>query len=82
MTASESFDDPTTPRPDNWNTTRKVARSATSGRFISARDASRWAECTVVETITCPPRRPLLRRRRWRKGENGVRLVYLVINQR
>ncbi|HJQ37360.1 MAG TPA: hypothetical protein VKB93_09495 [Thermoanaerobaculia bacterium] len=41
------------------STVRKVARSASSGRFISARDARRWPQTTVVETITYPssPRR-------------------------
>jgi len=43
--------------------TRKVARSATSGRFISARDARRWPQYTVVETITYPSRRRFRRRR-------------------
>ena len=37
--------------------TRKVARSASSGRFISARDARRWPQYTVVETISYPSRR-------------------------
>lgn len=44
--------------------TRKVARSATSSRFISARDARRWPQCTVVETINYPSSRRLRRRRR------------------
>ncbi|HEV3483991.1 MAG TPA: hypothetical protein VG106_01185 [Vicinamibacterales bacterium] len=44
--------------------TRKVARSATSGRFISARDARRWPQYTVVETINYPSSRRLRRRRR------------------
>ena len=44
--------------------TRKVARSATSGRFISARDARRWPQYTVVETISYPSSRRLRRRRR------------------
>jgi hypothetical protein len=43
--------------------TRKVARSASSGRFISARDARRWPQYTVVETIDYPSRRRLRRRR-------------------
>ena len=43
--------------------TRKVARSATSGRFISARDAHRWPQYTVVETIEYPSSRRLRRRR-------------------
>lgn len=43
--------------------TRKVARSASSGRFISARDAHRWPQYTVVETIEYPSSRPLRRRR-------------------
>jgi hypothetical protein len=43
--------------------TRKVARSATSGRFISARDARRWPQYTVVETINYPSRRRFRRRR-------------------
>ncbi|MBV8547654.1 MAG: hypothetical protein JO093_18740 [Acidobacteria bacterium] len=39
-------------------TIRKVARSATSGRFISQREARRWPQFTVVETISYPsPRR-------------------------
>ena len=44
--------------------TRKVARSASSGRFISARDARRWPQYTVVETISYPSSRRLRRRRR------------------
>jgi hypothetical protein len=44
--------------------TRKVARSATSGRFISRRDAHRWPQYTVVETINYPSSRRLRRRRR------------------
>ena len=44
-------------------TTRKVARSATSGRFISAREARRWPQYTVVETITYPSPRRFGRRR-------------------
>jgi hypothetical protein len=43
--------------------TRKVARSASSGRFISARDARRWPQYTVVETIEYPSSRRLRRRR-------------------
>ncbi|HYH05689.1 MAG TPA: hypothetical protein VEK11_01400 [Thermoanaerobaculia bacterium] len=43
--------------------TRKVARSATSGRFISRRDAHRWPQYTVVETIEYPSSRRLRRRR-------------------
>lgn len=43
--------------------TRKVARSATSGRFISAKDAHRWPQYTVVETITYPSPRRTSRRR-------------------
>jgi hypothetical protein len=43
--------------------TRKVARSASSGRFISARDAHRWPQYTVVETIEYPSSRRLRRRR-------------------
>ncbi len=46
------------------STVRKVARSASSGRFISARDARRWPQYTVVETITYPSSRRLRRRRR------------------
>jgi phage gp16-like protein len=42
--------------------TRKVARSASSGRFISARDARRWPQYTVVETISYPSRRRFRRR--------------------
>ena len=39
-------------------TFRKVARSATSGRFITAREAHRRPQFTVVETISYPsPRR-------------------------
>jgi hypothetical protein len=39
-------------------TIRKVARSATSGRFISQREARRWPQFTVVESISYPsPRR-------------------------
>jgi hypothetical protein len=39
-------------------TIRKVARSASSGRFISEREARRWPQFTVVETISYPsPRR-------------------------
>ena len=45
------------------STVRKVARSASSGRFISARDARRWPQYTVVETITYPSPRRLRRRR-------------------
>lgn len=44
--------------------TRKVARSASSGRFISARDARSSAQYTVVETISYPSSRRLRRRRR------------------
>ena len=43
--------------------TRKVARSASSGRFISARDARRWPQYTVVETINYPSSSRLRRRR-------------------
>lgn len=43
--------------------TRKVARSATSGRFISAREARRWPQYTVVETITYPSSRRFANRR-------------------
>ncbi|HYK04688.1 MAG TPA: hypothetical protein VE974_23245 [Thermoanaerobaculia bacterium] len=43
--------------------TRKVARSASSGRFISARDARRWPQYTVVETIDYPSSSRLRRRR-------------------
>jgi hypothetical protein len=43
--------------------TRRVARSASSGRFISARDAHRWPQYTVVETIEYPSSRRLRRRR-------------------
>ena len=43
--------------------TRKVARSASSGRFISARDARRWPQSTVVETIEYPSSRRVRRRR-------------------
>jgi hypothetical protein len=43
--------------------TRKVARSASSGRFISRRDAHRWPQYTVVETIEYPSSRRLRRRR-------------------
>jgi len=43
--------------------TRKVARSASSGRFISARDARRWPQYTVVETISYPSRCRVGRRR-------------------
>jgi len=42
--------------------TRKVARSASSGRFITAREARRWPQSTVVETISYPSRRPRRRR--------------------
>ena len=45
------------------STVRKVARSASSGRFISARDARRWPQYTVVETITYPSPRRSTRRR-------------------
>jgi len=45
------------------STVRKVARSASSGRFISARDARRWPQYTVVETISYPSRRRFGRRR-------------------
>lgn len=45
------------------STVRKVARSASSGRFISARDARRWPQYTVVETISYPSRRRVGRRR-------------------
>ena len=45
------------------STVRKVARSASSGRFISARDARRWPQSTVVETISYPSRRRFGRRR-------------------
>jgi hypothetical protein len=45
------------------STVRKVARSASSGRFISARDARRWPQTTVVETISYPSRRRFGRRR-------------------
>jgi len=45
------------------STVRKVARSASSGRFISARDARRWPQTTVVETISYPSRRRVGRRR-------------------
>jgi hypothetical protein len=43
--------------------TRRVARSASSGRFISTRDAHRWPQYTVVETIEYPSSRRLRRRR-------------------
>ncbi|HYK03188.1 MAG TPA: hypothetical protein VE974_15620 [Thermoanaerobaculia bacterium] len=43
--------------------TRKVARSATSGRFISRRDAHRRPQYTVVETISYPSRAVSRRRR-------------------
>jgi hypothetical protein len=43
--------------------TRKVARSASSGRFVSARDARRWPQYTVVETISYPSPRRFGRRR-------------------
>jgi hypothetical protein len=43
--------------------TRRVARSASSGRFISARDAHRWPQYTVVETIEYPSSRRFRRRR-------------------
>ena len=45
------------------STVRKVARSASSGRFISARDARRWPQYTVVETISYPSRGRCSRRR-------------------
>jgi hypothetical protein len=45
------------------STVRKVARSASSGRFISARDARRWPQYTVVETISYPSPRRVGRRR-------------------
>jgi len=45
------------------STVRKVARSASSGRFISARDARRWPQTTVVETISYPSPRRVGRRR-------------------
>lgn len=44
------------------STVRRVARSATSGRFISAKDAHRWPQYTVVETIEYPSSRRLRRR--------------------
>ncbi len=44
--------------------TRKVARSASSGRFISARDAHRWPQYTVVETIEYPSSSRRIGRRR------------------
>jgi len=43
--------------------TRKVARIASAGRFISARDARRWPQYTVVETISYPSRCRVGRRR-------------------
>jgi len=53
------------------STVRKVARSASSGRFISARDARRWPQYTVVETISYPsPRRVGRRRSRHLTEEN------------
>ena len=51
--------------------TRKVARSASSGRFISARDAHRWPQYTVVETIEYPSSRRLRRRRAARHLTEG-----------
>jgi hypothetical protein len=54
--------------------TRKVARSASSGRFISARNARRWPQYTVVETISYPSRGRFGRRRSARHltGENQM----------
>lgn len=43
--------------------TRKVARSAIDGRFVSRRAAHRWPQNTVVETIEYPSSRRLRRRR-------------------
>jgi hypothetical protein len=43
--------------------TRKVARSAIDGRFVSRRAAHRWPQNTVVETIEYPSSRQVRRRR-------------------
>lgn len=43
--------------------TRKVARSAIDGRFVSRRAAHRWPQNTVVETIEYPSSLRLRRRR-------------------
>ncbi len=43
--------------------TRKVARSAIDGRFVSRRAAHRWPQNIVVETIEYPSSRRLRRRR-------------------
>jgi hypothetical protein len=43
--------------------TRKIARSAATGRFVTTRFASKWPQCTVVETITVPSRRTCRRHR-------------------
>jgi len=42
--------------------TRKVARSASSGRLITACDARRWPQYRVVETGNYPSSRRLRRR--------------------
>ena len=44
--------------------TRKVARSATSGHFISIEEANRRPATSVIETIEYPSRRRFRRRRR------------------
>ena len=48
--------------------TRKVARSATSGRFVSIDYAHRYPRVTVIETITYASRR--LQRPRFKAGKD------------
>jgi hypothetical protein len=51
--------------------TRKVARSATSGRFVPISYALRWPRVTVIETITYKPRRRgAVRHRRFKAGKD------------
>jgi len=50
--------------------TRKVARSATSGRFVSITYALRWPRVTVIETITYPSRLRRVARRRFKAGKD------------
>jgi hypothetical protein len=52
-------------------TARKVARSATSGRFVPIPYALRYPRVTVIETIAYPTRRRrAARHRRFKAGKD------------